>query len=138
MIEGILGMQRMRMYRRTLSVAATALLTMLALASPAAAKHTLVTVTSSSLRPHAGVAWKLNVTVKVEGRLYARAGYRPKLSIVNASGVPIETFSGTPIGPGRFRVDVLFPRSGTWRYVVADPISGEWWFNAVRVDQLAA
>ncbi len=123
---------------RRFAVAATTIAALLVFVSPAAAKHTSVTVISPSLHPHAGVAWPLKVTVKVWGKPYERLGYRPKLSIIDANGVPIETFSGTRVGPGTFRVDVLFPRSGKWRYVVADPIDGEWWFDAVRVDSLAA
>jgi hypothetical protein len=127
-----------RTTRRRFAVAATALIGLLVFVAPAAAKHTSVTVISPSLHPHVGVAWPLKVTVKVSGKPYERFGYRPKLSIIDANGIPIETFSGTRVGPGTFRVNVLFPRTGKWRYVVADPIDGEWWFDAVRVDSLAA
>jgi hypothetical protein len=55
-------------------------------------------------------------------------GYRPTLYAVDEAGTPIATFRGTAAAPGAFRVQVVFPHAGTWRYVIPDPLNGEWSF----------
>jgi hypothetical protein len=105
----------------------------LSFAAVAGAKQTRVTVVTPSTAPRASVPWPLTVRVALGGKPYAKAGYRPALYLVDTSGRPVATFHGTPAAPGRFIVRVLFPHAGTWRYVVADPLNGEWSFRGLKV-----
>jgi len=105
----------------------------LVLATAASAKETSVTVTRPSALPHAGVPWTLTVHVAVRGKPYAKVGYRPTLYLVNKARSPIASFHGTATALGAFRVRVVFPHSGTWRYVIPDPLNGEWSFAGQHV-----
>jgi hypothetical protein len=105
----------------------------LALAASAVAKPTSVTVTKPSASPRAGVPWTLTVRVALRGQPYVKSGYRPTLYMVDKAGRPVATFHGTLAAPGKFSVRIVFPRPGTWRYVIPDPLNGEWSFAGLRV-----
>jgi hypothetical protein len=105
----------------------------LALAAAAVAKQTSVTVTRPSASPKAGVPWILTVRVALGGKPYVKPGYRPTLYVVDKASRPVATFHGTLAAPGKFSVRIVFPRPGTWRYVIPDPLNGEWSFAGLRV-----
>jgi hypothetical protein len=105
----------------------------LGLAGTASAKPTQITVTNPAAVPVVGNPWTLTVHVALRGKPYARTGYRPTLYLVNTNGSPIATFYGVRIRAGTFHVRVVFPHAGTWRYVIADPLNGEWSFSGLRV-----
>jgi hypothetical protein len=76
----------------------------------------------------------VTIHVSVHGKAYARAGWRPTLYLVRRGAfVPVATYRGVAVGPGTFRVRVVFPRPGAWKYVVPDPVMGDWTFVAPRV-----
>ena len=105
----------------------------LALAASAGAKLTRVTVsTPSATTPRKGVPWTVTVHVSLRGKPYPKPGYRPTLYLISKR-IPVATFHGVAIGEGTFRVRIVFPRPGTWRYVIPDPVNGEWWFGSPRV-----
>jgi hypothetical protein len=104
----------------------------LALAGAAAAKPFRITLVQPAAAPRAHVGLTLTLRIFRAGRPYERAGYRPLLYLVDKTGSPVATFHGTLAAPGRFRVTVVFPHGGAWRYVVVDPVTGEWVFP-VRV-----
>jgi len=104
-------------------------------AGPAMAKPTSLTLVAPAGTPRAGTVWSPRVEVTVAGRPYPRAGgYRPKLSIFRPLwGPTVATFTGRPTGrPGEYRLRVVFPRPGAWRYIIPDPVTGDWTFR-VRV-----
>jgi len=105
----------------------------LALAATGVAKNTSVSVVRPQVAPRAGVPWTLTVRVAVHGKPYAKAGYRPTLYLVDRTGTPVATFHGAATAPGKFLVRIVFPHSGTWRYVIPDPLNGEWSFSGLRV-----
>src|SRR5919202_857873 len=46
---------------------------------------------------------------------------RPTVRVRRAGGGPARTFAARPAGrPGVYRVDVVFPSAGTWRYAIDD------------------
>jgi hypothetical protein len=104
----------------------------LALAGAASAKPFRITLIRPAAAPRAHAALTLTLSISRAGRPYVRAGYRPLVYLVDETGNPVETFHGALTTPGRFRVIVVFPHGGAWRYVVADPVTGEWVFP-VRV-----
>jgi hypothetical protein len=104
----------------------------LALAGTAAAKNTRLTV-SAPTAPKANVPWTLTVRVSLDGRPYAKAGYRPTLYLIRSRYVPVATFHATKVAPGTYRVRVVFPQGGKWRYTIPDPVQGDWSFTAPRV-----
>jgi hypothetical protein len=105
----------------------------LALSAAAAAKETNVTVSTAG-GAHAGAASAVTIRVWLRGKPYARPGWRPTLYLVRRGAfVPVARYRGVAAGPGTFRVEVVFPRAGAWKYVVPDPVNGEWSFAAPRV-----
>lgn len=112
----------------------TATTAALVLAATANAKLTNVTVSVPEGVPRGHVPWTVTVHVSLRGKPYAKHGYRPTLYLISKRGfVPVATFHGIAVGSGTFRVRVVFPRTGSWRYVIPDPLNGEWSFNAPRV-----
>lgn len=106
----------------------------LAAAAPALAKRTRVAVVPLAAAPRAGVAWPLRIRVRLDGKPYARRGYRPLVGVLDARGGLVASFRGSAATrPGEYVVRVVFPRPGRWRYSVADPIMGDWFFAPVRV-----
>ena len=71
--------------------------------------------------------------VALNGTPYTKPGYHPTLTVLDKSGIPVATFRGNAVAPGRYRVSVVFPRAGSWRYVIADPVTGDWYFVAPHV-----
>jgi hypothetical protein len=122
------------MHTRRFSVAVAAIAAAaFMLAAVAAAKQTSVTVAVPSAIPRANVPWPLTVHVALRGKPYPAGRYRPTLYLVDRTGSPVATFHGAPIGRGVFRVWVVFSRAGSWRYVIPDPVTGDWSFVAPRV-----
>lgn len=104
----------------------------LCLTATASAKQTQVTVTGPT-SAHAGVPFTLTLHVAVDGKPYGKAGYRPTVYLMGKGELPVATFHGTPVAPGTFRVRVVFPHTGSWSYVVPDPLNGDWTFVAPHV-----
>ena len=75
-----------------------------------------------------GVPWTLVVRT-----VHARPGYRPLLVLLDGSGSFGGTFHGTRIAPGLYRISIVFPHTGSWRYEIADPVQGDWSFVAPHV-----
>ena len=90
-------------------------------------------VSAPAAAPHAAIAWTLRLRVAVAGKPYARMGYRLMRFVVNRAGVPVATFRGTPTAAGKYSVPLVFPSAGSRRYVVVDPVMGEWDFPTLRV-----
>jgi hypothetical protein len=116
--------------RRSLLVFAAA--SALALADTAAAGG-WATVQLSSTPPRglsAGEPWVVDITVLQHGRT-PLDGLKPTLTIRKSSSrvtsdvakrrLTTRTFAARPAGsPGVYRVRVVFPSAGTWRYEVYD------------------
>ena len=117
---------------RLLAVGALAVVG-LALAGTASAKLTRVSVVEPASAPTAGTAWTITARIAVRGKPYAKAGYRPTLYVVDKSGSTVATFRGTPVAPGRFHISIVFPRAGSWRYDIVDPVTGDWFFPVPHV-----
>lgn len=89
------------------------------------------------LRPgtpaRAGRPWSPVLRLTLRGKPYARAGYRPTLTISDADYRFTKTFDSVPTGRvGSYRIRVVFPHAGLWKLGVPDPITGDWYFP-VRV-----
>jgi hypothetical protein len=105
----------------------------LALAGSAGAKQTNLSVSTAG-SPHAGAPSTVTVRVSLRGKPYAKAGWRPTLYLVRKGAyLPAATYRGASVAPGTFRVRVVFPRAGAWKYVIPDPVMGDWTFLAPRV-----
>ena len=105
----------------------------LVLATSAGAKLTNVSVSTAG-SPHVGATSTVTVRVALRGQPYARPGWRPTLYLVRKGAyLPAATYRGALVAPGTFRVRVVFPRAGAWRYVIPDPVTGDWTFVAPRV-----
>jgi hypothetical protein len=116
-----------------LSTAVAAALAALVLAGGAAAKDTNVSVATAP-GAHVGAASTVTIRVWFRGKPYAKPGWRPTLYLLRGSSLlPVETYRGVAAGQGTFRVRVVFPRPGAWKYVIPDPVTGEWVFLAPRV-----
>ena len=77
--------------------------------------------------PHAGVAVDLRLRVAVAGKPYARKGYRPTVFVVNhAERCRSRRSTARPRRPEGSPCSLVFPSAGSWRYVVVDPVTGEW------------
>jgi hypothetical protein len=108
----------------------------LGLPATTAAKHVDVTLSSPPARLSAGTSWTARLTTWVSGRPRTRAGAHPLVTIKrgSASSMPVATFRARRLGrPGRYVVAIVFPRAGSWRYVVTGAGPGEWVFGPVRV-----
>jgi len=101
----------------------TAALAAAALALPSsAAAGGFATVGLSSLPDGTapGRPWHLTLTILQHGRT-PLSDLRPTVRIRRAGGGPARTFLARPAGrPGVYRVDVVFPSAGTWRYAIDD------------------
>ena len=75
-------------------------------------KVTLATKPPATVR--AGTTWTALVDVSRAGRRLD--GFRPVIEIQDSHGR--ERFSGTQVGPGVYRIRVVFPRLGRWEYRV--------------------
>jgi hypothetical protein len=106
----------------------------LVLAAVANAKLTSVAVSAPASAPRTDVPYTITVHVSLRGKPYTKPGYRPTLYLIRKGAfIPAATSYGTAVGPGTFRVRIVFPRPGSWRYVIPDPLNGEWSFDAPRV-----
>ncbi len=115
------------MPRRVITLLALLAL-VLVLAAGALAKGTPLTVVLPTSGPHTHASWTITVRTA-----HARPGYRPVLVILDRSGNVGGTFHGTRIGPGVYRVSIVFPHAGSWRYQISDPVLGDWSFVAPHV-----
>jgi hypothetical protein len=116
-----------------LRLALLAAVASLALAASAGAKLTNVSVSTAGV-PHAGAKSTVTVRVSLRGEPFARRGWRPTLFLVRKGAyLPAATYRGVAVAPGTFRVEVVFPRAGAWKYVIPDPVTGDWTFLAPRV-----
>jgi hypothetical protein len=101
----------------------TAALVAAALALPSsAAAGGFATVGLSSLPDGTapGRPWHLTLTILQHGRT-PLSDLRPTVRVRRAGGGPARTFAARPAGrPGVYRVDVVFPSAGTWRYAIDD------------------
>jgi len=100
----------------------------LAVAAGAAAKGTPLTVTLPAAGPRAQVPWTITVRTA-----RARPGYRPVLVILDRGGSFGGSFHGTRVAAGVYRISIVFPHSGSWRYQISDPVLGDWSFVAPHV-----
>jgi hypothetical protein len=48
--------------------------------------------------------------------------------ILDEHDASLGSFMAMRVAPGAFRVKVVFPHPGSWRYVVPDPVTGDYWF----------
>ena len=92
------------------------------------AKGTPLTVILPASAPHAHVPWTLTVRTA-----HARAGYRPVLVILDRGGSFGGSFHGTRVASGVYRISIVFPHAGSWRYQISDPVLGDWSFVAPHV-----
>ena len=53
--------------------------------------------------------------------------------LVRGSALPAASFAAERIGPGTYRARLVFPSGGRWRYEIADPVTGDWYFVAPLV-----
>lgn len=105
-----------------------------AVAAPAASAGGWATVGLSSLPKDtpAGGTWSVDLTVLQHGRTPLE-GIAPVLTISNGAGETRE-FTGASTGtPGVYRVDVVFPSSGTWSYQVWDGFSQTHTYKPVEI-----
>lgn len=105
-----------------------------AVAAPAASAGGWATVGLSSLPKDtpAGGTWSVDLTVLQHGRTPLE-GIAPVLTISNGAGETRE-FTGVATGtPGVYRVNVVFPSSGTWSYQVWDDFSQTHTFKPVEI-----
>ena len=105
-----------------------------AVAIPVASAGGWATVGLSSLPTNtpAGGTWSVDLTVLQHGRTPLE-GITPVLTIANGIGETRE-FAGVATGkPGVYRVDVVFPASGTWSYEVWDDFSRTHTFKPVEI-----
>ena len=63
-----------------------------------------------------GKDWEATITILRHGRT-PTDGAAPSITIRNDSGVA-KTFPAKPLGNGKYRANVEFPSTGTWRYEV--------------------
>ena len=78
--------------------------------------------------PHAHVPWTITVRTA-----HARRGYRPVLVILDRGGSFGGSFHGTRVTSGVYRIRIVFPHAGSWRYQISDPVLGDWSFVAPHV-----
>ena len=78
--------------------------------------------------PHAHVPW--TVTVRAA---HARPEYRPTLVLIDRGGSFGGSFHGTWVASGLYRIRIVFPHAGSWRYQISDPVLGVWSFVAPHV-----
>ncbi|HUP33786.1 MAG TPA: hypothetical protein VM184_12175 [Gaiellaceae bacterium] len=105
-----------------------------AVAVPVASAGGFATVGLSSLPTNtpAGGIWSVDLTVLQHGRTPLE-GITPVLTIANGDGETRE-FAGVATGkPGVYRVDVVFPASGTWTYAVWDGFSQSHTYKPVEI-----
>lgn len=105
-----------------------------AVAAPVASAGGWATVGLSSLPSGtaAGSTWSVDLTVLQHGRTPLE-GIAPVLTISNGEG-ETRNFTGVATGkPGVYRVDVVFPSSGTWSYKVWDDFSRTHTFKPVQI-----
>jgi hypothetical protein len=124
-----------RVLTATCSAAAGALLlggAYLAVASgtdaPANGQH--ISVDAAAGVPRAHAAWPVTLRIVMDGRPFVRAGYHPTIWLVDEHDALLGGFRGAQVAPGEFRVWLVFPHAGAWRYVIPDPATGEYWFFA--------
>ena len=85
-----------------------------------------------------GKPWKVDITVLQHGRTPLE-GVTPRVRISSADAT--REFTAKPTGdPGVYRAEVVFPRAGTWEYVVLDGFNDQLphTFPAVRIGGGAA
>jgi hypothetical protein len=118
MVARRMGLRRALTAAVVAGAAATA-----ALALPAAAgAGGFATVGLSSLPDGTapGQPWRLTMTILQHGR-GPMSGLKPSVRIRSADGDTTRTFAARPAGkPGQYRVDVVFPSAGRWRYSIDD------------------
>jgi hypothetical protein len=105
-----------------------------AVAVPVASAGGWATVGLSSLPTNtpAGGTWSVDLTVLQHGRTPLE-GITPVLTIANGDGETRE-FAGVATGkPGVYRVDAVFPTSGTWSYEIWDGFSQTHTYKPVEI-----
>lgn len=105
-----------------------------AVSAPVASAGGWATVGLSSLPSDtaAGSTWSVDLTVLQHGRTPLE-GIAPVLTISNGEG-ETRDFTGVATGKaGVYRVDVVFPSSGTWSYKVWDDFSRTHTFKPVEI-----
>ncbi len=55
------------------------------------------------------------------------------LVILDRDGSLGGVFHGIRIAPGVYRITIVFPHAGSWRYQISDPVLGDWSFVAPHV-----
>jgi hypothetical protein len=109
-------------------------LALAAVAAPSAAAGGWATVGLSSTPAGTGPGdrWSVDLTVLQHGKTPLE-GIAPVLTISNTDG-ETHSFTGTPAGePGVYRVDVVFPSTGTWSYEVWDGFSRTHTYTPVEI-----
>ena len=119
--------RKARTARRLVTLLALSAL-ILSIAAAAAAKGTPLTVILPASAPHAHVPWTITVRTA-----HARRGYRPVLVILDRGGSFGGSFHGTRVASGVYRINIVFPHAGSWRYQISDPVLGDWSFVAPHV-----
>ncbi|MEA2288669.1 MAG: hypothetical protein QOD55_666 [Solirubrobacteraceae bacterium] len=80
-----------------------------------------------------GAPWRAELTILAHGRTPA-SGLKPTVRITSAGGRATRSFAATPTArPGVYRVQVVFPTAGRWRYAVDDGYSQTHTFAPVRI-----
>lgn len=81
-------------------------------------------VTLAQAPPVAHTARPWSAVVEISRRGRRLDGFRPVFQVTDAAGATVDV-KAHPVGPGRYRVSVLFPSSGFYTYtvVVADHVA---------------
>jgi uncharacterized membrane protein len=110
------------------SVLAAVVVLALSFVSAAAAKQTSITISTPSRAPVANASWPVTAHVLLKGKPFPGRTYRPTVYLLGKSGAIAGAFHGVRVGNGVYRIDIVFPHSGRWRYSIPDPIDGDWYF----------
>jgi len=100
------------------------LLTVAALAGPAAAKEAAVELGSTPTGLGPGDSWSLGIQVFADPGALANAD--PPVVTIRSSAGEETRFPAEPLGtePGTYTATVVFPDEGTWSYEVYDSATG--------------
>lgn len=81
----------------------------------------------------AGATWEPRLTILQHGRT-PLDGVQPSITIRNDDTGATQTFPARPTGTsGVYAARVVFPKSGTWRYEIADGFSGTHTFAPITL-----
>lgn len=116
--------------RKLLAAAAAAAATLVP-ATALAGGWATVTLDSTPTGTRAGVPWVVTMTVLQHGKT-PLAGIEPHVRI--SQGAATRTFPARPTARrGVYRARVVFPRAGTWRWVIWDGFSRTHTYTAVKI-----